>query len=265
MIQSAPERPAPWVSRCLETVERWACTSGAGYLRVGDELLERIPLWFREKVGLRWPILCDLGRLILAEEQLAAGAQATLWLDADCYLFAPETFTRALERLCRVDQPPHCFALELWPQPKASDPRRIKVYQSACNAFALFRAGDPFLPFYRHCAERTIRLIEGPIAPQLIGPKMLSALRGPAQLPLTSVAGSASPLVLADLDRRGGPALDRLLEALAQRSPCAALNLCGSYEGQRRDGVEVSAELFMRVMDRLDERGGPLGEPKALG
>ena len=260
LFQSAPADPPLWLRRCLNATRDWAAREGFSYLRIGDEILELIPPWFREKVGLRWPILCDLGRLILAEQLLAEGASAVLWLDADCYPFASESLGRQVRALLEPDHPPHCFALELWVQPAPKDSRRLKLYRNACNALSFFRAGDPLLPFYRHCAERTIRLIEGPIAPQLIGPKLLSALRGPAQLPLTPAVGSASPLIVASLAAGNGAALDRLQTALEQRGgQCAALNLCGSYLNQLRDGVPIDEALLLRAMDRLDVIGAQYG------
>ena len=260
LFQSAPPNPPFWLQRCLSATRDWAAREGFSYLQIGDEILELIPPWFRKKVGLRWPILCDLGRLILAERLLAEGAPAVLWLDADCYPFASESLGRQVKELLEPDHPPHCFALELWVQPDNKDSRRLKLYRNACNALSFFRAGDPLLPFYRHCAERTIRLIEGPIAPQLIGPKLLSALRGPAQLPLTPAVGSASPLTISALAGGECAALDRLQGALEQRgAQCAALNLCGSYLNQLRDGVSIDEALLLRAMDRLDVIGAQSG------
>ena len=99
----------------------------------------------------------------------------------------------------------YLFGRELWVQP---DPRgRLQVRGNVHNALAAFAPDNPFLAFYIDAAERILRRHQGPPVPQIIGPKLLTALDNMLGLPGSWAVGMASPRVVADLAAGGGPAL----------------------------------------------------------
>jgi hypothetical protein len=89
--------------------------------------------------------------------------------------------------------------------------------------------------------------------PQLIGPKLLTALDNMIQLDATWAVGMASPLVVRDLAAGGGPAL-ACLRAFAPAPP-AALNLCASLAGGAADGVALSDPEMTRAVGTLSRMG----------
>jgi hypothetical protein len=120
---------------------------------------------------------------------------------------------------------------------------------------ALFAAsrGNPFLAFYRHAATRILARHDGPMVPQLIGPKFLKSLDNMLGLPATWAVNMASPLVLADLAGGGGAAVRLLLEHSAHAP--SALNLCLSYAGGESDDIRIDGPLLHAVIDNLLDSG----------
>jgi hypothetical protein len=54
------------IARCVATVEAWAGARGFAYRFLGDELFERVPDWFRARVGGNRLPMSDLARLKVA-------------------------------------------------------------------------------------------------------------------------------------------------------------------------------------------------------
>jgi len=234
------------------------------YQLEGDELFERNPRWLNEKLQGRGPIKSDIARLLWAREALAQH-ERVLWLDADVFIFMPERFD-PLSRL-EASGPPllpewgrALFGLERWVQPHKKGPRfGWRVYQNVCNALCLFERGAPMLDFYLQSALGVIERVDPQfIAPQLIGPKLLSAQHNLSPLRVTSQLGSASVDLLIELALGEGQALDTFRERVAQDAAeerCVALNLCASLLGQRSQAGELLSEA--RLMEAIEalERG----------
>ncbi len=217
IIQSHREPlPFAWLQTCIDSVRDWAGARGFDYRWLGDELFAAVDAELREKTRAQPVIATDLGRLRSLQQGLADGYRRVVWCDADFLVFRPHGF----------DLPDTDFALgrEVWVQ---RDPEgRLRVYPKVHNAFLMFESGNSFLDFYTDTAERLVRLNQGSMPPQFIGPKLLTALHNIAQCPVLESAGMLSPAVMRDLLAGGGAALE-LLRAESKASPAAA-NLSSS-------------------------------------
>jgi len=225
--------PAAWLERCLESVRGWAAGRGYRYRFEDDRMLRRLDPELLARTAERPTVAADLGRLAALQSALAEGFETVIWLDADTLVFDPE----------RLELPDDAYALgrEVWVEPAAAAVKtRVKVH----NAFLMFRAGNPFLDFYRHAGELIVRRHEGPMVPQLVGPKLLAALHNLIRCPVLEEAAVLSPAVAADLLAGGGARLD----AFRAHSPAppAAVNLCASLSG----GGGGSGHM-VEVIDRL--------------
>lgn len=189
-------------------------------------------------------VAADLARLHALEAALAEGYGQALWVDADVLVLAPGALA--------LPSAGALFGREVWVQEDGAG--GLRTYRRIHNAFMAFARGDPVLPFYRQAAERILKRHQGPMVPQLIGPKLLTLLHNAIGFEVFEEAGMLSPLVARDLLAGGGEALDRYLE----RSPAVplAVNLCGSLAGE--DGLGHAE--FARLVSLLEGEG-----PAAFG
>lgn len=235
--------PFPWMQRCIDSVRAWAEARGFEHRFVDDAIFAPVPDWLLEKAAGRRVVASDYARLLALREALAEGYEAALWCDADFLVFAPD----------RLELPSDGYALgrEIWIQrDRGKAPRaNVKVH----NAFMLFRRGNPFLDFYLHAAERMLRAHHGPMVPQLIGPKFLTAIHNIVQFPVAESAGVLSPAVGSDLCGGGGPSLE-LFRRTVRTNP-GGVNLCASLAGT----AGVDDEAFSLLIDLL------LAQPDVLG
>jgi len=218
--------PHSWLRTCLESVELWATRNGFAYQFLGDEFFEILPPWVENKVGLQRVIATDLARLKWLQKYLSSEYERVIWLDADFLIFAPDSFN-----ILSGENLPEKYALgrEVWVQPECADAfphGKFKVYKKVHNAFLLFERGNHFLDFYTAHAERLLQKNRGPIPPQFIGPKLLTALHNVIQCPVQEDAGMLSPWLIQELLMGGGPALKLFLKKSAQKP--SAVNLCSS-------------------------------------
>lgn len=248
VIQSCrrADRPA-WLASCLASVRAWAAARGYAYRLTGDEIFELVPAWVVEKAGAQRQVAADLARLAAARQALAEGWARVVWLDADVLVFDPDGLTVEAEDS-------YAFGADVWVQ---HDRRgRLAAWRNVHNALCVFAAGNPMLDFYAEAARRILarHAADRRLVPQLLGPKLLTALDGLVGLPQIAAVGMASPLVQADIAAGGGPALD----LLARESPgrLAALNLCASLAGRTVDGVTLGEPLTGRVVEALLATGG---------
>ena len=242
VIQSYRTQAVPeWIQLCLQTGEAWATAAGYEYQFVDDKIFDKIPKWYRRNAGDKIPVLTDLGRLILIHEILNAGADRTIWLDADVLIFNPEKLVIDIE----IE---YAFGREFWVQLNKKK-CGLKVYRNVHNAICLFKKSNPFLEFYIHACQQIISGASGNVPSQVVGPKFLTALHNIMGFNLIETVGMASPLVLQDISAGGGPALNRL--RAVTRLPLAALNLCSSLIGVKTDGIVTTEPLMMNVCERL--------------
>lgn len=243
VIQSRPPgTPPDAVHRACQSVEGWAGSYGFAYQRMGDEIFEMIPDWVLGIAGTRKQMAVDIGRLKWTQNLLDQNWAKVIWLDADALIFNPDAMI--------VDVPEgFAFGREHWVQPdeKAS---ALKVYKNVHNAFMVFTdQGRWALDFYLESALRILKAAGPDTPPQLVGPKLLTALNNVVQFPLIDCVGMASPLVLADVAHGGGDAWDALRDAY--NNEIAGLNLCTSLIGTTIDGVDIDHALLSNVVDKL--------------
>jgi hypothetical protein len=225
--------PGPWVSQCLASVQGWASARGYRYRFEDDALFSRLPADLREKTAAQPVIAADLARLAALDEALASGCAAAVWVDADTLIIDPDNFA--------LPQESYAVGREVWIQRQH---RRLRAFVKVHNAFLLFRPGNPFLAFYRHAAERLVRAhAAGLMAPQFIGPKLLTALHNLVGCPVAERAAMLSPEVTHDLLRGGGEAL--ALFRGHSLEPPAAVNLCGSLVGREVAEQDVHAVIAL--------------------
>lgn len=241
VVQSYHPNPPEWIARCLASAREWASTAGFAYRFVDDALFDRLPNRMREKTASRISTASDLARLYLIEDLHAEGWETAIWLDADVLVFDPKGLAAAVD----VDDE-YLLGREAWVS--ADGKGRAKARKGVHNALLAARAGNAFLPFYREAVERILDRHEGPMVPQLVGPKLLTALDNMIGLPATWAVNMASPRVVAELAAaENGPALTALLTWSG--SAPAAFNLCHSYLGRNDDGVEVTEALLNRAIE----------------
>ncbi|MDH5300021.1 MAG: hypothetical protein OEW58_01500 [Gammaproteobacteria bacterium] len=200
----------------MQTVRSWCDQHNFSYQFVGDELFDGLDADLLQKTAHQRVIATDLARLRLLTHFLDAEFDTVVWLDADFCIFSPASFV--------LPATSYAVGREVWVQ--HNERGVLKVYKKVHNAFLMFRKHNPFLAFYLDTAERMLRDCQGPMPPQFIGPKLLTALHNVAQLPVMETAGMLSPLVINDILTGGGPALQRFCQHSPQ--PITGANLCSS-------------------------------------
>jgi len=211
--------PCAWLRPCLDSVADWAQGRGYDYRFVDDQIFDLLEPGLIEKTGAQRVIASDLARLKCLQQGLAEGYACVVWCDADFLIFNADDFIL----------PEDEFALgrEVWVQP--AEAGKLRSYVKVHNAFLMFRQGNHFLDFYADTAARLLRLNQGRMSPQFIGPKLLTALHNIVACPVMETAGMLSPAVMRDLLAGEGAALD-----LFQRKSPVALagaNLSSSVTG----------------------------------
>jgi hypothetical protein len=231
--------PQSWLQACLDSVAGWAATRGYDYRFIGDEIFAPLDSQLLEKTRSQRVIASDLARLVSLQLGLAQGYDCVVWCDADFLIFNPDDFVL----------PDFEFALgrEVWIQRDAR--QGLRAFVKVHNAFLMFRKGNTFLDFYRATAERLVRLNQGSMPPQFIGPKWLTALHNIALCPVLETAAMLSPLVMRDCIAGQGAALN-LFRQKSSETPGAA-NLSSSLS--EREGL-ADADMH-RLIERLLTQG----------
>ncbi|APR87207.1 hypothetical protein A7982_12556 [Minicystis rosea] len=237
---------APWISRALETVRRWAADRGFAYELVDDALFDTVPTWFREKVGGHKVIMSDLARLHVGKRLLQQYDRA-VWVDADVVVFDPDRL--------EIEAPAgYALCREGW---LSRTPEGHLSWSSRANNMALVLCRDnPFVDFYIHACESIVREARGPVGNLDVGTRFLTILSQAMPLPLLTSFTVLSPLLLAAIRQGDEARLEIYMKKLG--APVRAANLCHSFRGQRVDGVLVDDALFEAVTERLIETRGAL-------
>lgn len=259
VLQSASPSVAQWQQRCMRSVQDWADARGYAYRLLGDELFEQVPDWYMAKVRGRMPIAADLGRLQWARRLLQDGFDWVLWFDADVLIFAPGAFDPYLGQDC-------VFGQEHWVQPTAPGSKKWRVRKNVHNAFAGFPNHCVVLPFLIDLILRMMARVDPDhIAPQMMGPKLLSSLHSLANFDHLPEVGALSPPVLLDIadDQPSAGALDA--QCLHQSKPLVAANLCASLFGELGEDTEFAEKRMARVISRLQGCPQGLSHPEDLG
>ncbi len=225
----------PWIEQCLESVQHWAAEAGFAYRFEGDALLARAPAWYRDKVGSRTPIVADLARLEWMHSLLQAGdADVALWLDADTLIFAPDRFAWTPPARCQ-------FGLEAWWQADARNANG-RVYRNVHNAFCAFHRDSAVLPFLIETVKVLMERVDAAhLAPQFVGPKLLTSLHNTLGFDLEPRVGAVSPRLANAIMAADEAALTRYREACGVELTGA--NLCASLADEIPHAALVDALL----------------------
>lgn len=234
VIQSFRTEAVPtWIEACMDSVRQWCLQQGHTWRFVDDRIFDLVPDWYLDKTG-RGPVATDYARLVLMQQVLDTGqADRAIWLDADVYVRDPG-MQLAAGRSC-------AFGRETWIQ---EDNGSLRARSNVHNAVCVFNRGCVVLPFLIDTVASIIRRADPDhIAPQMVGPKLLSALHSLYHFDLLPQVGAVSPALAADLAAGGGPAL-----ALWRRKaavPMQAANLCASLMADAEaDRVIANLELL---------------------
>jgi hypothetical protein len=231
--------PCAWLQPCLDSVANWARIKGYDYRFVDDQIFDLLEPQLADKLRGRAVIASDLARLKILQQGLAEGYACVIWCDADFLIFNTDDFV-----LPETD-----FALgrEVWVQP--GEQGKLRSYVKVHNAFMMFRQGNHFLDFYTDTAERLLRLNQGRMPPQFIGPKLLTALHNIATCPVMETAGMLSPAVMRDLLAGAGKAFD----LFHRKSPVALAGANLSSSLTEREGL---TDAQMKSLIQLLLSGG---------
>ena len=227
--------PFEWLRLCLDSVTSWARDNRFEIRFIGDELFDLVEPDLLAKIGPQTVIASDLARLKIMQRGLAEGYDRVIWCDADFLIFDPGQFLL----------PESNFAVgrEIWVQ--QDKPGKLRTYNKVHNAFLMFARGNHFLDFYCDAAERLLQLNQGTMAPQFIGPKLLTALHNIIQCPVMETAGMLSPLVMRDLIEGQGTALN----LFRQQSPSALAGANLSSSLTEREGFcEMEMETLVKQL-----------------
>ena len=205
-----------WIEQCLESVQGWCLKHDYNWHFLGDEIFDLVPGWYMDKTG-KGPIAADYARLVAMRSLLAEKeADQVIWLDADVYVL-DDSMMLSSEKSC-------AFGFEVWIQQEG---KTLRARKNVHNAVCLFKPGCVVLPFLIETVASIIRRANPEsIAPQMVGPKLLSALHSLHDFALLPQVGALSPEVAADVINSGGPALDMLLNKSGEK--LQAINLCAS-------------------------------------
>lgn len=228
--------PFEWLRFCLDSVTSWAQDNRFEMRFIGDELFDLIEPGLLAKIGAQTVIASDLARLKILQQGLAKGYDRVIWCDADFLIFDPGQFLL----------PDSDFAVgrEIWVQQDRSE--KLRTYNKVHNAFLMFARGNHFLDFYCDTAERLLRLNQGRMSPQFIGPKLLTALHNIVQCPVMETAGMLSPLVMRDLIEGQGAALS-LFRKKSPSEPAGA-NLSSSLTEREGFSDAEMEKLIKQLM-----------------
>jgi len=230
----------PWIQRCLDSVRVWCDVQGFQRCFIGDEIFDLVPDWYLEKTG-KGPVATDYARLVLISEAINnQGFDQAIWLDADIYV---------LDASMTLDCPGSCaFGQEVWVQQARTGGDKLEARKNVHNAVCLFRRGCVVLPFLMETVLSIIRRANPEkIAPQMVGPKLLSALHSLHDFDLLPQVGAISPDVARDIIAGAGPALSLLQKESAVT--LQALNLCASLIVKKMDNTE--ADKLIAGLDLL--------------
>ena len=231
-----------WIERCLASVRQWAAAQGFDYRFVDDRFFDYAPAWYRTRVSGNILLVSDLARLELAKELLGEGHSRAIWIDADVLVFAPQRF--------HIDVTQgYAFCRELWLAPSAQ-PGRLVGTLRINNAVSVFAADQRFLDFYIDACERIVRGAQEQLSTLSVGTRFLTELHKLVPFPLIEQVGLFSPVLMRILaDGQISEALTLYQQTTG--APIHAANLCASFRNTLADGVDMTDELYGRVIDHL--------------
>ncbi len=178
----------------------------------------------------------DLARLLWIESILSAGGyDVVAWLDIDVLIINPDALQVAPVTTC-------VFGYEHWLQPKEGRDG-FTVRKNVHNAYCAFKPDCPILPFLIEAVRRLVKRVDPDfLAPQFVGPKLLTSLHNMVGFELDRHVGAISP-ALRDALLQG----DQALVKKGIPEPLYAANLCAS--------VASDSESMTQLIDVLLSQG----------
>lgn len=240
-----PANVPGWMAEAISSVQNWSRLRGFEYRFFGDEIFDLVPDWYQQKAGAYKQISTDYARLVIARNLLNEGYDRVIWADADVLVFNPEGLDIELSSGC-------AFGREVWVQLDGKG--KLKAYKNVHNAFCCFCKDSTFLDFYAEACLRIIGRSNGRLPPQIVGPKLLTALHNIVGFPLIEQVGMISPLVANDIAAGASQAVMKLSTEL--RVPLAAANLSASLVGQTGGKNQVSDAIMERACRKLIKTKG---------
>lgn len=218
VLQSFRTRDVPeWLALCMNSVKDWATASGYAYHCLDDRFFEFAPAPVHERCAGNLYAITDICRLRWMQQELDAGWQRVVWLDADVLVFAP----RLLDIATRSG---HGFAHEVFLHVR--DNGEFSVMEGCNNALMVFEArGRAMLDRYVDASmARLDALPAGTVPRTALGPGLLKEWLQQESLELIDGIGLFSFAIMHQI----GEAAGTLPGECARRSrrPLAAANLC---------------------------------------
>lgn len=241
---------APWVLRCMESVRQWAGERGFEYRFVDDTMFDYVPAWYKKKARGNILLIADLGRLELAKELLATGADRTIWVDADVFVIDPGTFSVDVES-------EYAFCREVWlhkPEVFGITLPLVRVNEKVNNAVTVFTRNNTMLDFYAKACLSLVENMPGRFDPGYASTTFLTWLHGRVPLPLLNNVALLSPPILQDISNGGGRYARLFMKKFAHR--VEAVNLCGTFNNGHYMGVTMSNSVYDAAIDALSESKG---------
>jgi hypothetical protein len=246
VVQSFRAHDVPeWISRCLTSVRTWAALSKFQYKMMGDEFLDLVPDWYRQKAGPYITVITDLARLVLLRQCLEQGFDRAIWVDADIVVFRPF--------LLKVDPDlSYGYSREIWIEKECSV--GLIAAQKINNSACLFRNDgsslahlDEYIGACKSIVARSTKLWDH----TEVGTKFLTSRDREQPLPILRGFGLFSPTILQALLDSDAEVLREFFKL--QGDPLCAANLCNFLRAKRKDGPGIPDETYSIVLDKLME------------
>lgn len=213
----------PWISRCMESARLWAQRQGFEYKFWDDSFFDFVPADLRPRASTHVCLLSDYARLVAAKTLLREGWDRVIWVDADLFVFAPDSFTIDVTSgyaFCREVW----HDLTLWGQPF------FKL--TVNNSVSVFCRDETIIDFYLKEAAAILQS-NRTLAAASIGTEWLYAQRKHTPFPLLTNVGIFGPEMMFRYLRNDAAFLQPYLRF--QTSPIHAVNLCHSKMGEIYD------------------------------
>ncbi|PUA29854.1 MAG: hypothetical protein B0W54_04685 [Cellvibrio sp. 79] len=232
-----------WMATCMKSVKDWADHKNYAYEFLDDSFFGYAPAWFREATNNQRHLVADFARLELANLYLNKGWDRVIWVDADVFICDIECFEideRSDFLLCR----------ELWVTRRDA---QVVCSKRVNNSVMMFAKGNDFLHFYRLACQKIVMAKKHECKHTEIGTGFLSGI--PRDLPLLKTVACLSPFLLSVFAHKRY----EIIEAYEQEfyDPVLAVNLCLTFRDWQYDGVILSDEVYLAVIDYFKKSRNP--------
>ena len=229
-----------WMTTCMKSVKDWADSKNYEYEFLDDSFFGYAPAWFREATNNQRHLVADFARLELANRYLSQEWDRVIWVDADVFICDIDHFEideRSDFLLCR----------ELWMTRRDG---QVVFSKRINNSVMMFAKGNDFLNVYRLACQKIVMAKKHACRHTEIGTNFLSGV--PRDLPLLKTVACLSPFLLSAFAHKQY----EIIEAYEQEfyDPVRAVNLCLTFRDWQYDGISLSDEVYLSVIDYFSKR-----------